>query len=521
MDSTINSKPVVLLELRPALEGYAGIPQEVRLLFRELSAIEGLDVQGLIQTSHRTLSPGITEAEYFNGSCPTSKRFNRYSRTIVSLLNEPNIDTLSIGLRYVAKKLAVAQLLTRTLIGFGDCLGLTRFEAEQFEDFVWQTFFSKSLSPKDRSLVSSANFRICATPWHLMHLVGLASLRFRNEPVYPRLGMPGIDIFIAETPYPARINHGTTLVIRYHDAIPLFMPHTIGHRSLHQATHFHALASNVSSGAWFACVSDSTRQSLIEIFPQVADRTVTIHNMISPQFYLEDSPFSQVQTTIRSHLATIRHPTGLDMQPTFSSRKDKEDFFAEALDKGRFPYLLIVSTIEPRKNHQLLLAAWERLKNTTDPSIKLIVVGGMGWNNGSLLQLFKPWIDRGQVFILNAVPANQLRGLYRHASATICPSVGEGFDYSGIESMRCGGITIASDIPVHREVYGNAAEYFDPYDEADLLETLRRVLYAPTAKGIQERLRDTGQSVVSKYLPEEIVPKWNSFLKKLRATGSS
>ncbi len=48
----------MLLELRPALEGYAGIPQETRLLFRELSATDGIELEGLLVSSFRRLSRG-------------------------------------------------------------------------------------------------------------------------------------------------------------------------------------------------------------------------------------------------------------------------------------------------------------------------------------------------------------------------------------------------------------------------------------------------------------------------------
>jgi len=45
------------------------------------------------------------------------------------------------------------------------------------------------------------------------------------------------------------------------------------------------------------------------------------------------------------------------------------------------------------------------------------------------------------------VPAEALRLLFRQAVVTVCPSVGEGFDFSGVEAMRCGGVVAASDIP--------------------------------------------------------------------------
>jgi glycosyltransferase involved in cell wall biosynthesis len=128
---------------------------------------------------------------------------------------------------------------------------------------------------------------------------------------------------------------------------------------------------------------------------------------------------------------------------------------------------------------------------------------------------FKVWIDRGELFMLNAVPAPDLRVLYRHAAATVCPSLGEGFDFSGVEAMRCGGLVVASDIPVHREVYEDAAEYFDPYSTISAVKALKKVLYEPDIQQVQQRLRQRGEEVSSRYLPEKILPQWEQFLSKI------
>ena len=117
--------------------------------------------------------------------------------------------------------------------------------------------------------------------------------------------------------------------------------------------------------------------------------------------------------------------------------------------------------------------------------------------------------------MLSSVPSPDLRVLYRHAAATVCPSLGEGFDFSGVESMASGGITIASDIPVHREIYDNAAEYFDPYATMSLVKALKKVLYDQDAAQIQETMRQRGEEVAARYLPEKILPQWEEFLVRV------
>lgn len=518
MNELSNKKIKVLLEMRPALEGFAGIPQEVRLLFRGLRKIESVDIEGMIQTSHRVLARGAKENGFTWKKLSDARKINRYSRVIISLEEKPYRNVLELVIDYIEKKLSSSKLLLKTITGIGE-IKLTKFESKSFEDFTWRTMFAKTLPASDFNLVATANHRICSMPWNTMHSVGLNSLNIFDTPKYPTLDTKGIDIFIGQTPYPASVNKKTSFVIRYHDAIPVFMPHTISDRSLHQATHLYALMSNVKSGAWFACVSEATRQDLIKLFPEASDRAVTIHNMVSHHYFKEDSPFERVAGIIRARLYEGDPAKGIDLLPKFFSLREKESFYKKSLSNKHFKYLLIVSTIEPRKNHTRLLAAWEVIKADIDPDIKLVVVGTLGWDHSSITKAFSSWIDRGDLFMLNAVPAPDLRVLYRHAAATVCPSLGEGFDFSGVESMASGGVTVASDIPVHREVYDDAAEYFDPYATMSLVKALKKVLYDQDAIKVQEQMLIRGEEVASRYLPEKIIPDWESFLNKLVKTN--
>jgi hypothetical protein len=308
---------------------------------------------------------------------------------------------------------------------------------------------------------------------------------------------------IAETPYPATVSRKTTLVVRYHDAIPVLMPHTISDRSHHQASHYWALRNNVNNGAWFVCVSDATRNDLLSIFPQAAPRSLTIHNMVSHDYFDEDSSAERVPEIIKTRLnAKIKPP----LDPSFTRRLFEGGSGSEPLQ-----YLLIVSTIEPRKNHLTLLSAWERLRVELFPELKLIVVGEIGWRQKSIVQKFRPWMERGDAFLVENVPSPDLRLLYKHARATICPSFGEGFDFSGVEAMKSGGAVIASDIAVHREIYADAAEYFNPYSVGDLARAIQDVI-GPARSVRRDELVANGALVAQRYAYEVILPQWQSFL---------
>ena len=497
----------VLVEMRPALEGFAGIPQEVRLLFRGLRQIQGVEVEGLLQTSHRFLSAGMPERELKNANRPFA--LNRYSKVIVSLAEQPFENVFDRVSRFMRRKLNSFWLTVLMSLGFGN-IRLGHFESREFEDFTWRTLFSKSLPSRDFATVASANHRVCSVPWKSMHLAGLSTLAWRRTALYPKLLTSGIDIFIGQTPYPGRVAKGTQLVIRYHDAIPVLMPHTIPEKSMHQATHFRALEANVRGGAWFACVSETTRQDLLKIFPEAESRSLTIHNMVSHNYFPEAPDIRSAKRVVR---ARLYEKSG--WLPKFLTGREKESFYRKHIDNSGLRYLLMVSTIEPRKNHARFIAAWEFIKANIDPELKLVIVGTLGWDNDSIHAAASGWIERGEIFMLNAVPAGDLRVLFRNALATVCPSLGEGFDFSGVESMASGGITIASDIPVHREVYDDAAAFFDPYSTASLADALKRVLYEANSTKIADQMRVRGQEVAGRYKPEVILPKWQRFLAQL------
>ena len=520
MKDTVRKSPRtrVLLELRPAFDGFAGIPQETRLLFRGLRMLESCEVAGLLQMSGRILAKGVREQGLLPESLwlSESQKINRYSRIATSAAERPYLTFFEALMEALERRLNSAALTLQTLL----CLNsvkLSSFRTTHFEDFIWRTLFAKSLPASDFELVTRAKQFICSTPWQSMHMAGLRTLTFGRTAKYPRLQTPGTDIFITQTPYPARVSRGTSMVVRYHDAVPVFMPHTIGDVSLHQASHFHALAANVKAGARFACVSGATRNDLLRLFPAAESQAVVIHNMVSHHYFGENSSPELVPGIIRTRLLEPDPDKGVDVRPKFLTLREQESFYSRNLQKKPLRYLLCVATIEPRKNHARLLAAWEVIKAETDPDLKLVVVGSLGWNYLKTVQGFRPWIDRGELFMLSAVPAPDLRVLYRHAAATVCPSVGEGFDFSGVESMRSGGVVIASGIAAHREVYADGAAYFDTYSTVDLVAALKKVLYADDAARVQQVLRHRGDEVSARYLPAQVLPQWDVYLSSVVA----
>ncbi len=484
----------VLLELRPALDNHAGIPQQTRLLFRGLSLLEDIKVEGLIQSSMNALRDGLPVRGESRRRLPRHRQIDRLSRVVI-MIEE----------RFLRSRFSVVPALLRRLVGASE--GLSIFDAAHFKDFIWRKMFARSLPPDDFDTVTSASFRIAKTPWTAMHICRTVS-KFVGLPVFPRIDTRDFNVMIAETPYPGVVSSATQLIVRYHDAIPLLMPHTISDRRHHQAFHYRALRQNVRSGAWFVCVSEATRKELLSVFPEVESRSVTIHNVISHEYFDEESSPSRVEEIVRMRLNPLTYSA-----PRGSARSKVAGGSLSASPE----YLLMVSTIEPRKNHLSLVASWERLRAGRYPNLRLVLVGELGWHHGEIISIVRPWLERGEAYCLADVPSSELRLLYKHARATVCPSFAEGFDLSGVEAMASGGAVVASNLPVHREVFANAAEYFDPYSVEEMVATIDSVIALDEISRRQTLLLQAAE-VARRYTCDAVLPKWQRFLASMIAS---
>jgi glycosyltransferase involved in cell wall biosynthesis len=132
------------------------------------------------------------------------------------------------------------------------------------------------------------------------------------------------------------------------------------------------------------------------------------------------------------------------------------------------PYVLGVSTVEPRKNLDLLLEAFALVRRRR-PEVVLAIVGPSGWASGEG--------PRGEgVRWLDFVPDSELPALYRGASISVYPSRFEGFGIPIVESMACGTPVVSSAHPSLDEASGDVALRADPSSPEAFAEAIERAL---------------------------------------------
>ena len=141
---------------------------------------------------------------------------------------------------------------------------------------------------------------------------------------------------------------------------------------------------------------------------------------------------------------------------------------------GPAPYL-VVSTIEPRKNHLGILDAFDRVWPQC-PDARLVIAGRAGWMYDEILRRIRrhPQFER-QLIWFNDLTDTELDFCYRHARAVISASFAEGFGLPIVEALQHGRRVLASDIPVHREVGGDFCAYFDPHNATALADLVLRL----------------------------------------------
>lgn len=211
----------------------------------------------------------------------------------------------------------------------------------------------------------------------------------------------------------------------------------------------------------------------------VAKKSLAI---FTPSNYVKEDVVSY--THIKPDKITVTYESADKIQ-------DSPEVIAALKDKQ---YIMYVGKPFPHKNLDRLIEAFNIIK-TTSPNLVLALVGKKDINYSNVEKRAKSRGIRNLVFT-DFVTEGQLRWLYENCQAYVFPSLSEGFGLPGLEAMIEGAPVVSSNYTCLPEIYGEAAEYFDPMNIEDIASAIKRVIDNET---LRKKLIAAGYEQASKY----------------------
>ena len=242
--------------------------------------------------------------------------------------------------------------------------------------------------------------------------------------------LAGVDVFFAANYFLPRLHSAVARkrVIAIHDLTFQRFPELLQKETLENLGR--QMMREIAIADAIVCVSESTRRDLLHYYDVDPSRAFAIH----------------------SGLGTPAVAAPMDGLPS--------------------RYILFVSTIEPRKNLEALIEAYELLRACGAYDGALVVVGKVGWKSEALI----PRLQSDGIVHLDYLPAAQLATVYENAEAFVFPSIYEGFGFPLLEAMARGVPSIAARSSSLPEIGGDAALYFEPHDVQALASQIERVV---------------------------------------------
>ena len=267
-----------------------------------------------------------------------------------------------------------------------------------------------------------------------------------------------IDIYHSPSPDTVNINHGVKIVVTVHDLIFKTFPQGHTQKTIEETEK--QFENFINKASKIICCSKSTMHDL------------------QKYFHVKDEKVSLVYQ-------------GVDKNVFYIIGKEEERQAEHTLrSKGiRDPFILFVGTIEPRKNLENLLYAFEKIKAKQMFNGKLVVIGMQGWMSEGIEGLIRKLELEDDVLFLGYLPDEELRYFYNKAEVFIFPSFYEGFGFPIVEAFSCGTPVITSNISSCPEVAQDAALMVDPHNFEDIAQAIARIVHDPKLK---RELREKG-----------------------------
>ena len=203
----------------------------------------------------------------------------------------------------------------------------------------------------------------------------------------------------------------------------------------------------VRSADHIIAISNSTKKDILKFYPDVKEGKISVvHNGFDRELF---------EKKISSEVASI------DILKKYG------------LESGN--YLLYVGAIQPRKNINVLIDAFEIIKKGNS-KIKLAIAGAPAWKYEEVFEKISQSSFKEDIVITDTMPFEHLPAFYQNALIFIFPSLYEGFGIPILEAMASGVPVISAKNSSIPEVAGNAALFFDAENPVALAENIEKII---------------------------------------------
>lgn len=140
-------------------------------------------------------------------------------------------------------------------------------------------------------------------------------------------------------------------------------------------------------------------------------------------------------------------------------------------------YFVVLSTIEPRKNHLILFYAWKSLyRLLKDRTPQLVLIGRRGWEAEQVIDFIERSNISGFIKELNNCTDIELKAILKNSQALLMPSLEEGFGLPVLEALMLDVLTVCSNIPVFFELFKDIPIYCSWSDATEWVNVVLEIL---------------------------------------------
>ncbi len=206
--------------------------------------------------------------------------------------------------------------------------------------------------------------------------------------------------------------------------------------------------------------------------------------------------------------ASARPCPPIHAEPLASPLEARRDAALLDAELANAPYFVTVGTLEPRKNHVLLLNVWRELVARGGEIPKLVCVGGSGRGAAQIIDGFeRSKILAPHVRRVSGLSSESLRRVIANARALLAPNFAEGYGIPLVEALAIGAPVACSDIPVFHEVAQDRATFLCPLDGAGWLAAIRQLAESGSAAS------DNGRRLARSFK----APNWTQYFAGVEA----